>query len=207
MKMQKHAGVWSLASLLFVAAPVMAQGTAEKGGLDETGPYQVVENWFKPGVERWNQPVVTVTVDTPDRIIIGNADEHATHPGTLMFGADGVPLKERHGTADKPWPESEKTHLHQIMVLNAEGKTIEDWRQWDDLIVFPHTVQFDPYDRDRHLWVIDRDGHQILKFTHDGKKLVLKLGERNVTGTDHGDQVRQGRQIPTGVGQEGRRPR
>lgn len=173
----------ALAVLCAAGGQALAQ---EKGGLDETGPYKVVEGWFKPGVARWNQPVVTVTVDNPNRIIIGSADEHATHPGTMILGPDGAVLKERRGTATTPWPESDKTHLHQLMVLNGDGKVIEDWKQWDDLIVFPHTVQFDPYDKERHLWVIDRDGQQILKFTNDGKKLVFKLGERNVTGTDHG---------------------
>ena len=44
---------------------------------------------------------------------------------------------------------------------------------------------FNPYDPERHVWLVDRDGDQVLEFTHDGKKLVLRLGEKGVPGTDH----------------------
>ncbi len=164
------------------AGAAFAQQT-RKGGLDENGPYDVQLNWFKPGME-WDQPVAAVAVETPDRIFIGNADQHVTRPNSLVIGADGVTQKERSKTSAKP--EAEKTHLHQIMVLNGDGKVIADWAQWNDLIVTAHSLHISPYDPQRHLWVVDRDGQQILKFTNDGKKLVLKLGEKNVAGTDQG---------------------
>ncbi len=152
-----------------------------KGGLDENGPYDVVQNWFKPGMD-WDQPVAAVAIESPNRIFIGNADQHVTRPNSLIIGADGMTLKERSKTSTKP--EAEKTHLHQIMVLNGEGKVIEDWAQWNDLIVSAHSLHVSPYDPAHHLWVVDRDGQQILKFTNDGKKLVLTLGEKGVAGTD-----------------------
>ena len=159
---------------------------AERGGMDETGPYQVVENWFKPGVERWNQVVTSVAVDTPNRIIVGSGDEHMAQPGSLILNAEGIPLNQRRDSKVPDKPDAERTHLHQILVLNADGKVVEDWQQWNDLIVVPHNVAISPYDKERHVWVIDREGQQILKFTNDGKKLVLKLGEKGVAGTDHG---------------------
>jgi DNA-binding beta-propeller fold protein YncE len=72
------------------------------------------------------------------------------------------------------------------MVLNADGKVVEDWKQWDDLISIPHSIHISPYDKERHIWVVDRDNHQLLQFTNDGKKLTMKLGEKGVSGTDHG---------------------
>lgn len=40
-------------ALLALTLPSLAQPAArEKGGLDATGPYRVVENWFKPGVKQ-----------------------------------------------------------------------------------------------------------------------------------------------------------
>jgi peptidylamidoglycolate lyase len=158
---------------------------AERGGMDETGPYQVVENWFKPGVDRWNQVITSVAVDTSNRIIVASGDEHLAQPGSLILSADGVPLNLRRDAKVPDKPDSERTHLHQILVLNADGKVMEDWQQWNDLIVVPHNVAISPYDRERHIWVIDREGQQILKFTNDGKKLVLKIGEKGVAGTDH----------------------
>jgi len=50
----------------------------------------------------------------------------------------------------------------------------------------PHAIKVSPYDPDRHVWVINRDAHQIHKFTGDGKRIALTLGERNVRGTDAG---------------------
>ena len=180
---------WAVIGACAVASgPVLAQKAVERGGMDETGPYQVVENWFKPGVDHWNQVVTSVAVDTPNRIIIASADEHLARPNSLILGADGVPLNlnVRSDAKETPKPESEKTHLHQILVLNADGKVVEDWSQWNDLVTVPHSVAISPYDKDRHVWIIDREGQQILKFSNDGKKLVLKIGEKGVAGTDHG---------------------
>ncbi len=157
-------------------------GPVNKGGLDQTGPYEVVEGWFKPGIDGWDQPVIAVTVDNANRIFIGNANQMATQPNSPMLSADGVVLEERSTTATKP--PSEKTDLHHIMVLNGNGEVIENWNQWDDLIVLPHNIEINPYDPDRHLWVVDRDGHQILKFTNDGEELVMTLGEKGVAGDD-----------------------
>lgn len=165
-----------------ISTPAVAK---ERGGMDETGPYQVVENWFKPGVDHWSQVVTSVAVDTPDRIFVASADEHFARPGSLVLSADGVPLNLQPDSKVTQKPDAERTHLHQILVLNADGKVIEDWQQWNDLIVVPHSVAISPYDKDRHVWIVDREGQQILKFTHDGRKLVLKLGEKGVAGTDH----------------------
>jgi peptidylamidoglycolate lyase len=182
MKLYKSALLMSLAVL--AGAPAMAQQAPQKGGLDETGPYQVQPFWFKPGIDRWDQPVIAVAVDNANRIIIGNADQKNTQANSLMYNADGTVLPEKSTTSTKP--ADQKTHAHQIMVLNADGKVIEDWKQWDDLIAIPHSVHINPYDKERHVWVMDRDNHQILEFTNDGKKLVMKLGEKGVSGTDHG---------------------
>jgi peptidylamidoglycolate lyase len=176
----------ALATCAVATSPVLAQKTTERGGMDETGPYQVAENWFKPGVDHWNQVVTSVAVDTPNRIIIACADEHMARPGSLILSADGVPLNLRPDAKETQKPDSERTHLHQILVLNADGKVVEDWSQWNDLITVPHSVAISPYDKDRHVWIIDREGQQILEFSNDGKKLVLKIGEKGVPGTDHG---------------------
>ena len=148
-----------------------AQVPAKARGLDQTGPYDVVAGWFKHGIDRWDQPVIAVAIDNADRIFIGNADQNATQPFAPMLSPIGVVLEERSATSSKP--DSEKTHAHQIMVLNANGEVIEDWSQWDDTIVIPHNIEINPYDPERHLWVVDRDDHQIHKFTNDGKELVM----------------------------------
>lgn len=158
-----------------------AEFSLDKGGMDETGPYVAVEDWFKPGFERWNQPVTSVAVDRPDRIFVVAGDESVGPPGSPVWGPTGKPLGK---TPQTPDPTRATTHEHLILVLNAQGEVIEDWKQWNDQIVMPHNVILNPYDPKRHVWVVDREGHQILKFTNDGKKLALKLGEKGVPGTD-----------------------
>lgn len=154
-------------------------GPVQKGGLDQTGPYDVVEGWFKTGIDRWDQPPTAVTVDNPDRLIVLVSNQLRTQPNSLMYNADGTVLEERSTTSEKP--DSEKNHEHQFLVVNGDGQVIEDWSQWDDLFVLPHNVEINPYDPERHIWVVDL-GHQVFKFTNDGKELVMHLGEKNVTG-------------------------
>jgi peptidylamidoglycolate lyase len=154
----------------------------EKGGLDESGPYEAVAGWFKPGVDRWDLPVVAVVIDNPNRILIGSGDQSIGVLDSPMYRADGTLLPER--SKSKGLPREQQTHVHQIMALNADGRVIEDWKQWDSLISMPHALYISPYDPERHVWVVDRDNHQILKFSNDGKKLVMRLGESGVQGAD-----------------------
>jgi len=167
-----------------LALPVHAQqNTSREGGLDDTGPYRVVDNWFKPGVERWNQPVTGVAVDNPNRIFVVSSGEQITEPGSLILGSDGVPLNP---VRDYSAPKIQNpSHQHLILVLNADGKVVEDWSQWNDSVILPHSVEFNPYDPEKHVWLVDREGDQILEFTSDGKKLVMRLGEKGVPGSDH----------------------
>jgi peptidylamidoglycolate lyase len=170
--------------LMSLTLPAHAQQKAsEINGLDDTGPYSVVENWFKPGVERWNQPVTGVAVDNPNRIFVVSSGEQITEPGSLILGPDGIPLNP---VRDYSAPVIQKpSHKNLILVVNADGKVIEDWSQWNDSVILPHSVEFNPYDPEKHVWLVDREGDQILEFTNDGKRLVMHIGEKGVPGTDH----------------------
>ena len=74
------------------------------------------------------------------------------------------------------------------MVANAHGDILERWSQWDHLFEVggrgPHRIKINPYDPERHVWVVDDSGQQIYEFSHDGTQLVLALGESGVGGTD-----------------------
>ncbi len=166
-----------------MSAPAGAQEVT-KGGMDETGPYDVVVGWFKPGIDRWDQRVVSVAADTPNRILIGANDRSLTGAGYPLLTADGKVMAEKTVVPTDMSPA--KIQVNQLMVLNGDGKMIENWSQWNDLISIPHSLKFDPYDKERPLWVVDRTGQQILKFSNDGKKLLLKVGENGVAGNDHG---------------------
>jgi DNA-binding beta-propeller fold protein YncE len=74
-----------------------------------------------------------------------------------------------------------------IIIVDGAGKMIESWTQWDKLFQGgrgPHKVKISPYDPQRHVWVIDDLRQQVFKFTHDGKQLVMTLGEAGVAGAD-----------------------
>ena len=63
--------MFATAALIPQSACASDPGVQEKGGLDLTGPYDVVVGWFKPGIEGWNQRVVSVNAEDPNRVFIG----------------------------------------------------------------------------------------------------------------------------------------
>jgi hypothetical protein len=42
--------------------------------------------------------------------------------------------------------------------------------------VKPHAVHVNPFDPDKHIWIVDDLAHAIYKFTNDGKEIVQTLG-------------------------------
>src|SRR5260370_29804679 len=54
----------------------------------------------------------------------------------------------------------------------------------------PHKVRISPYDPEKHVWIVDDEVDQVFEFTHDGKQLVMTLGEHGVGGEDDKHFVR-----------------
>jgi len=50
---------------------------------------------------------------------------------------------------------------HSIVVVNREGKIIEEWTQWDHLFKRPHSVYISPYDATKRVWIVDDHTHAI----------------------------------------------
>ncbi|MDH3419978.1 MAG: 6-bladed beta-propeller [Gammaproteobacteria bacterium] len=73
---------------------------------------------------------------------------------------------------------------HCIMVFDREGNIIEEWTQWDSMLQRPHFVAVNPYDPEKHVWVIDDHKHIVHKFTNDGKELVQSIGTYGEPGDD-----------------------
>ena len=108
------------AALLFVARPALAQ---EKGGEDETGPYEVVANWPQPwsaaGYIWGSQPAVFA--ESPDRIFIGARGEIKA-PEKLVFivsFSDAQGGVTRH-PASPGWP---RYILSTVTFSQAAGRT------------------------------------------------------------------------------------
>jgi hypothetical protein len=149
------------------ASPPDTDVVITKGGDDRTGPSDVVDGWWKQAPNHddewsWGQ-VAGVAVDNPDRILVVTRgdwprDRSAPREGRLR-----------------------RTNF--IVVADGNGNIVEQWTQWDSILTLPHQVYVSPYDPERHVWVIDSgggEGHmQVLKFSNDGKELVMRLGEKD----------------------------
>ena len=114
-----------------------------------------------------------------------NANQ-ATPPGAGGSGQDPAKGMELWRGSQPPYRELgvDARWEHCLIVVDAEGNIIEQWTQWDKLFKRPHAVYVSPYDREKHVWVVDDHTHAIYKFTNDGKQLVQTIGTPNVSGAD-----------------------
>lgn len=172
-----------VAAVVALNAPAFLQ---EKGGEEETGPYELVAGFPQPLPHpgwMWGSQG-GVFAETPDRIYLLNRGElpefkqptAATGEGLFQFPAMPVAATGR-------VPRMQNC----IVIVDHTGKIVESWTQWDHLFEGgrgPHHIRISPYDPERHVWVIDDERQQIFEFTHDGKQLVLTLGEAGVKGSD-----------------------
>jgi hypothetical protein len=181
--------IWSCS---FIAVAMLLSATASlqvKGGEEETGPYDLVANWPQPFAREGYimGSIAGIFADTPNRIFVAMRGE-VKLPAPLPRGFEGF-----WGSMGKPrgtMPPSPEMH-NCVFTVDSSGKLVESWTDWDRLFApdpggfgGPHTVKISPYDPDRHVWVINEMGQQIYKFSNDGKRLVLTLGERAVEGND-----------------------
>jgi hypothetical protein len=138
------------------------EGTFRKGGDDRTGPYDLIEAFWKPASDHdsvWTWGSVSgVAADTPDRILVA------------IWGDQGRP-----GSGQGERPGS----TNYLVAVDRNGNITENWSQWDSLFNRPHQVYISPYDPERHVWVVERGGNgvneQILKFSNDGSQLLMRL--------------------------------
>jgi peptidylamidoglycolate lyase len=191
-----HRSLVSLAACLAIATFFTSTATLqqqqrgfveERGGFDISGPYQVAPNWPK---KTWPAKGYIwgsqsgVYPESPDRVFLASRGEielpkdariGPTFPGN--WGA----LNRGGATGEVP------VFRNTILVVNRQGDLIESWTQWDHLFEGgrgPHQIYVEPYDPQRHVWVVDDMNHVIHKFTNDGKTKVFTLGEMGVFGAN-----------------------
>ena len=168
-----------------VATPLLSQ---EKGGGDETGSYELVPNWPENPCGAGFQVGSTAGVfaESPDRVLIFQRgclpelkDRTFGQPQSLVpsRNASGYDLSREEEERRPRWD-------HNLYIVNREGKMIDSWEQHNHLFVRPHKVLISPYDPERHVWLVDDGAHQLWKFTNNGKKIVMQLGEFKVPGND-----------------------
>jgi sugar lactone lactonase YvrE len=182
MQRRRRWPITLLAVLLLTPVGVMQ----EKGGQEEFGPYELVENWPQPlpGPENaawtWGS-TGGIYAETPDRIWIAQRGQLPLPENAKPGHAVGLYKMN----ANQLRPKTRWTN--QVFVVNRDGKLIQSWTQHDELLAKggkgPHKIKMSPYDPDKHVWVVNDSGDAVFKFTYDGK-LVMTLGEVDVQGTD-----------------------
>src|SRR6202140_394578 len=97
--------------------------------------------------------------------------------GTGQDRDDGPKLWKGTVGVDAKWE-------HCLTVVDANGNITEQWTQWDKIMKRPHFITINPYDPEKHVWVVDDHMHAIYKFSHDGEKIVQTIGTPTVKGAD-----------------------
>jgi len=193
------------------STPAATAPAQEIGGQDEFGPYEVVKDWPQPlpdgpdGVphDGWTWGSTgAVYAETPDRIWIAMRGELPLPPGAKPWTPYGMLNPTRgnatgnddgsNATCD---PETkrgwERRYHHVLFVVDRNGKQVDYWPQYDKLFEMkcgrgPHKIKMNPYDPDKHVWIIDDQLHMIYKFTYDMKQIVMTLGTKGQRGRDGG---------------------
>ncbi len=170
-----------------------------------TGHYKVVDNWPKPlpdtrhSHEGWTWGSFGgVYAENPDRIWVAMRGElplpqgakpwtpyAALNPsrGNSDGNSDGISATCE-PVAKRGW---ERRWEHSIYILNRQGEMIGEWPHLDKMFSQlpcgrgPHQIKISPYDKEKHVWIIDDQLHMIYRFTYDGK-LVHSKGELGKRG-------------------------
>ena len=81
----------------------------------------------------------------------------------------------------------ERRWEHSIFVVDGQGNLVQEWPHLEKLFSQqpcgrgPHQIKISPYDKEKHVWIIDDQLHMIYRFTYDGK-LVHSKGQLGVRG-------------------------
>src|SRR5687767_5945056 len=177
------AALLTSAFLVVFVPPSQSQApTAPTRKRTQDWPYgrnQIVANWQKrlPDTRHshngwtWGS-MGSVYAETPDRIWVAQRGELPLPQGTAPWtpyaslnpsrgnsnsNTDGLSATCQ-PTALRGW---ERRWEHVIFVVDRNGNLIDEWPQHDKLFGQqpcgrgPHTIKMNPYDPDKHVWVID----------------------------------------------------
>ncbi len=154
-----------------------------KGGEDISGPYEVIPDWPKPiHNDGWVMGrVAGVYAESPDRIYVATTGEIPAHLYERAWGPQYIP---KFVPALGDLTRDKGRFEHMLLIFDRNGKLLESWNQWDSTLKSPNRLLVNPNDPERNIWIVDQGGAGVLKFSHDGKKLLMQITEKDVPGTD-----------------------
>ena len=193
-----------------VSTASIAAVPGQKGGQDATGPYEVVADWPKPlsqlpGHEKWTYSAVqSIFAESPDRVFLFMRGEipnlerprEVPYPSvgpSISFPVSQTPFRNASvgpvTSPGQPGPWLGKMGVdsrweHCLLVVDSAGNITEQWTQYDSRWKRPHYVAINPYDAEKHVWLVDDQGHAVYEMTNDGKQIVKTLGTPNEPGAD-----------------------
>jgi hypothetical protein len=177
----------SFVAILVVTVGGVLVTSQGKGGGDETGEYEVVAGWPQNycGAGHVIGSTAGIWAESPDRVIVFSRgclpvlkdDRGPAENFIPLRNASNYDLSQADASRHPRWD-------HIVNIVDRNGRLVESWEQHNKLFVRPHRVLINPYDPERHIWLVDDGAHSIYKFTNDGKKLVMTLGEFKVPGND-----------------------
>ena len=170
----------------------------------DMGDYEVVLDWPKPLPDddlshdgwTWGSGA-GVLVESTDKVWVAQRGEIQLPPGAEPWICPCLLEPRRTNTgrraySDNDYPYEMRRH-HLVFAVDRDGYAIEEWLQHDEYLApprgsglgevgrGPHKLLMNPYDPDKHIWIVDDDMHEINVFTNDGQ-LVRTFGERGVPG-------------------------
>ena len=157
----------------------------ERGGFDISGPYEVDPNWPKKTWPAqgyiWGSQA-GVFPESADKVFLVSRGEIELPKDLKIppgFPGNWGALNRGGATGEVP------VFRNTILTVDRQGNLIDSWKQWDYLFEGgrgPHQIYVQPYDPERHVWIVDDMNHVIHKFTNDGKTKIFTLGEMGVFG-------------------------
>src|SRR4029079_8020346 len=144
----------------------------EKGGGDVTGPYDYVSDWPLPlHADGWTWgSIPAVWAESEGRVLVFMRGEKPAMkavpaPGDIKGRALGL----LEGVLEQGRQKG-RLDEHGLTGFDRRGKLIDSWAQNKDLFTeaAAHRVQIDPYDPDKHVWLVEHLTHQILKLPKAG---------------------------------------
>jgi peptidylamidoglycolate lyase len=152
------------------------------GGEDVSGPYEIVEGWPKTIDPKWRMGgAAGVQAESPNKIYVAVRGEEPIRPKPYVWGADlfTIPGQMRKASGAREGGRLE----HMVMAFDREGNLVEYWKQHNKLFGKPNRIFIDPYDPEHPIWVTDSHFQEMSKFTHDGSKRLLVIGEKEAHAT------------------------